>query len=482
MPAAQVIAPLGHSKPRLAPPMPARSDIEGLRESAACMGISLIPWQDTAGRYLEALDPDDRLLFREVGVIVGRQNGKTDILKPTIHKRLLAGRRMMHTAQDRYLPKATHAAIADHFWAEHPELFPKRNGRPTRPRYANGQEELRLSNGGFYRIVAPTPLGARGDSVHDVLVDELMAMYDWGFINAAKPTMSLPNPQMIYLSNMGADEAVVLKALRARREADPSLAYLEWSADPELAADDPLAWAQSNPMLGREPEGVGSKWEVLTKNHRSASLDGTMADYEAEYLCRGVPTLRQLLVTDDKWQDCAGELEASRRPMMAISYDPAGTRASVALAWWQSDDSIGLRLLYDVPGDPVNPDKLGKELRAVAKKNGVVRTGYDPMTDMALAAHLVRTEPITGKKFANASATFTSGVEGKTIRWQDAAAVGEDLVWTSRKDHDESGSFQAVRADDDRPITAALAAIRAVGMVSLTPRSTPTKRKPAMGF
>jgi hypothetical protein len=38
------------------------------------------------------------------------------------------------------------------------------------------------------------------------------------------------------------------------------------------------------------------------------------------------------------------------------------------------------------------------------------------------------------------------------------------------KPHDQSGSFQAVRSDDDRPITAALAAIRAVELAANPPR------------
>jgi hypothetical protein len=46
-------------------------------------------------------------------------------------------------------------------------------------------------------------------------------------------------------------------------------------------------------------------------------------------------------------------------------------------------------------------------------------------------------------------------------------------VWTARKDHDESGSFQAVRANDDRPIPAALAAIRAVSAAFGPPLSRP---------
>jgi hypothetical protein len=95
------------------------------------LGITLMPWQETVGRYLEALGPDDRHLYREVGIVVARQNGKTKILVPLIVKRLLAGARVMHTAQDRSLPREVFYEVAEIIWSKHPELFPQRNGRPT---------------------------------------------------------------------------------------------------------------------------------------------------------------------------------------------------------------------------------------------------------------------------------------------------------------------------------------------------------------
>jgi len=80
--------------------------------------------------------------------------------------------------------------------------------------------------------------------------------------------------------------------------------------------------------------------------------------------------------------------------------------------------------------------------------------------------YLRKTKAVSGREHANASARFVNAVTGGTLHWTDADAVTDDLTWTSRKPHDESGSFQAVRADDDRPITAALAAIRAVWLAS----------------
>ena len=127
---------------------------------------------------------------------------------------------------------------------------------------------------------------------------------------------------------------------------------------------------------------------------------------------------------------------------------------------------MGLRLLFDVTGHPINTDALGKDLREMAARMGVAVVCFDPLTDAELAKFFKKSEPISGGKYANATARFVTVVAARRLRWHDVGQVTDELTWTARKPHDESGSYQAVRANDDRPITAALAAIRAVWLAS----------------
>lgn len=461
---------VGSTKPRLAPPIPARSDAAAYCEMAAGLGISLMPWQKTAARYLEALGHDDRHLYREVAIVVSRQNGKTELLVPLIVKRLLAGKRIMHTAQDRRFPLEVFYRVADILWEHYAHMFPLRNGRPTKPRYSSGQEEIRLSNGGVYSIVAPNRGGARGPTRDLVIVDELREMDTWDFIAAAKPTLTVsPDPQIVYLSNAGSAISLVLNAVRDRRETDPALAYLEWSASPELGTDDLRGWAESNPAMGHEAEGMGSLREYLEGEHRTAKLEGTMGLYEVEHLTRWVTTTRESLVLTTTWTGAEvsqEELGTPVNPVMAVSMDPAGKRASAVIAWVRSNGTVGLRLILDVTGSPIRPENLGVELRDKARELGVLNVGFDPLTDALLAKFFRRTKSIVGQEFSNASAAFVTGLESNRIRWHDSAAIGADLSWTTRKPNDERGSFEAVRADDNRPIPAALAAIRAVWLAT----------------
>jgi phage terminase large subunit-like protein len=447
---------LGHTSPRIGPPTPLKSDAKGYRDFAASIGIKLYPWQELAGKYLTAKGQGDRWLYREVAIIVARQNGKTTLLVPLIMQRLLDGQSIMHTAQNAKLPREVHEMVATLLQEHYPDKLPRKRAIS----YAVGHEEIRLLTGGKYRIVAPTKGGARGPSNDTVIVDELREMEDHGFIGAAKPTLTASKkPQMVYLSNAGTDDSEVLNAIKGRGSSDPVLAYLEWSASPQRAADDVKGWVEANPTIGHDPTIL----ETLQNEYRSHKLAGTLGIFETEHLCRWVATTRELLVDPHSWSLCAGEGDVTPRvPTMAVSMDPDRKRASAAIAW-VDDEAVRLRLLFDVTGDPIDTDALGQDLRKVASSLGVRRVGYDPLTDRELVKYFKKAESISGGMFANATSQFANVVAAKTLRWHDADPVTDDLTWTARKLVDrDTGAFEAVRAQDDRPITASLAAIRAV--------------------
>ena len=457
---------VGCASPRIAPPRPLRHDLADYRQVAASLGIEPMPWQDTAASYTTARGPDGRYLYREVAVVVGRQNGKTTFTKPLIVARLKAGRHIMHIAQVRELPRIMFEAIADVIEAEAPDLLPRRRGKVIWPRRGAGSESIVLTNGGSYRIAAAITGGARGHSIDDLIIDELRQMDSFDVVNSAKPAQRFSiDPQTIYLSNAGTDDSVILNSLRKRgAEGDDSLAYLEWSADPDYDPSDRRGWVQANPSIGHYPQVLAD----LETDYVAAKLGGNIAGFETEALCRWVHTMRPVLVSPEEWDAChADDLpKPAGRQHIAVSMDPEGTRASAAVAWLGADDICYLTSLGDVRGDPIDTSAIGQEWRQVALARRIAKVGLDPLTDGELGKFFKVTKPIAGGEFANATSNFVRRVQSGRLRWVDAAMVGDDLRWTSRKENDETGSFQAVRANDDRPITAALASIRAVWLAT----------------
>ncbi len=265
---------------------------------------------------------------------------------------------------------------------------------------------------------------------------------------------------MVYLSNAGTDESVVLNSIRVRADSDPSLAYLEWSSAPERSIDDRDGWCEANPAIGHV-----LPMEYLERKHRSYTLSGLSAIFETEHLCRWVASMRERLVDEYAWAACQGPVSDPRSPSLAVSMTPDGQRAAAALAWQRPDGSVALRLLYDVTGRPIDTAKLGADIAKDAKRLGVRRVAYDPVTDAELAKFWPKAERVTGQAYTNASAQFVNLVNAKRIRWQDDGTLSSELSWTSRKLHDD-GHFEAVRMADDHPIPAVLASIRAVWLAS----------------
>jgi hypothetical protein len=443
---------MGVQHPRSAPPLPAKTRIDELRKIAKEIGIAFIPAQDLVCRYLTAVGPDG-WLYREVADIMSRRNGKTEILVPKIVMDLRDGRKILHTAQNRTLPRRVFMRVAHVLKPKEVEFI----------RYANGMEQIVMRNGGEYLIVAPKR-GARGLGADTLIFDELREFEDFDIIAAASPTLTASqDPQTIYLSNAGSDMSVVLNDLKRRGESgtENGLAYLEWSASAERSIDDRQGWAEANPALGHF---------LNMSSLETAYATLPAATFETEHLCRWVVSMQPRLVVESQWHNCHSTLEEPSRPVMAINMSPTGKRASAVMAWQQTDGTIAVVEMYDVPGDPIDSARLAKDLKQAASKAGIRTVAYASWTDAELARNLVNAKPIDGKEFANASEHFARLVGQGRLRWETAPHITDDLSWTARKPLD-SGAWVAVPSSD-RPVTAVQAAIRAVWLAS-APKITP---------
>ena len=439
--------------PRLAPPLPLQGKADQLHKAAKLAGLQLMPWQDTAAQYLMA--GNGRWQFHEVCIVVGRQNGKSTLLIPRILWGLEQGERIMHTAQNRILPREHFRMVADIVEKVWPQWTIRR---------ANGQEEIITHEGGSYRIVAPTRGGARGYPNDLVIIDELNEMDDWEFPHAARPTLAASkNGQTLYLSTAGEAKSVVLNQVK-ERFGQERLAYLEWSAHPDRDHMDREGWKEANPALGFMP----GMMETLEGFHDSF----TLPMFQRECLCQWIDTTAPKLVSDLDWSLRLGQIGYPKMPFMGISVDPSGTRASAVIAWQADAGVVELQPLAQATGSPIDLDTFGRELEEKARSVKVAQVAYDQWTDMALARHLTQAKPLQGAEWANASERFVRAVEGGWLRHSSSEDISADLAFTVRK-ISEGGKFTAVKALEDRPVTAALAAVRAVWLAS-----NPADRKP----
>jgi phage terminase large subunit-like protein len=264
-PAAPVL--LGDQRPRLSSVPPAdRSEGRNAVDLAALAGLELDPWQ---ADVLEAGlgRRDGRWAAFEACLIVARQNGKGAVLEALELAALFLFddvRLILHSAHE--FKTAAEAFLRIRQLIEGRPEFER---RVERIRTAAGAEAIELKDGKRLRFVARSSGSGRGFSSDLVILDEAYQLGDQEMA-ALLPTLSArPDPQVWYTSTAGFPTSTQLGLVRARglSGCDPSLAFFEWSVDPDdHDPADERCWAQANPGLGIRitPEYIAKERAALS--------------------------------------------------------------------------------------------------------------------------------------------------------------------------------------------------------------------------
>lgn len=303
---------LGSPSPRLGteplrPLTPETSAGYSLIEFAARIGQPLLPWQETAAIRALELREDGRFRFRTVLILVGRQSGKTTLLKTwALWRMYVDGAKLV-------LGAAQSLDIAREAWQGSVEIAAEADLPVGKVRQANGEQCLWTQDGARYRITAATRGAGRGLSVDMLIMDEIREQRDWSAWSAlSKTVIARPKGQIVCISNAGDDESVVLNSLResALGGADETLCLLEWSAPEGCDLNDPNMWALSLPGLGHILDEAAV---------RSAIATDPPAVARTELLCQHVTTLRSAIEGTGwaKGADPTGSIAAYRGRLTA---------------------------------------------------------------------------------------------------------------------------------------------------------------------
>ena len=328
------------------------------------LGMELIPWQKWLLIHaLEVVDdPDDgwKLRFRNVQVLVGRQNGKTTlscVLALYFLYQLEVGL-ILGTAQD--------VSNAEDVWQRVVDMAQENDDLASAIQhvwYTNGSKRLQLTGGRDYRVRASNRKAGRGKSADLVLMDELREHQTWdAWAALSKTGMARKNALLWCMSNAGDGTSVVLRHFRIRAHAqlgDPdgivaalgetelkadesadgsALGLFEWSADPEADPCDVDAWAQSNPSLG---------YTIELSTIKAAYADDPADVFKTECLCQWVTSTITPPFPVDAWE--AGKDENSRiaddSPLwFGVDVSADRTHASIAVCGRRNDGSWHVEL------------------------------------------------------------------------------------------------------------------------------------------
>ena len=180
-----------------------------------------------------ATDEAGRLAAFEVGIVVGRQNMKTALMKMmalgwlflTDERLVVWSAHEFRTAQESFRDMEQLIAGSRHF-----------SRRVKRIARGNGDEAIELVDDRRLMFKARTKSGGRGLTGDKVILDEAFALQPM-HMGALLPTLAArPAPQVVYGSSAGLVDSGVLRGIRDRGRpgGERSLAYFErWRAAAE---------------------------------------------------------------------------------------------------------------------------------------------------------------------------------------------------------------------------------------------------------
>lgn len=322
-------------------------------------GMRLDDWEEYVLWALHDVDERDRWAAAEFGLLVSRQNGKSEILCAYDLVRLflfplpdLRRRTVLHTAHE--VKTATESFEKLQAIIESQE----RLMRMVKHIYtANGKEAIVLYPrrgqllGDRIRFIARSRNSGRGFTATDIVCDEAQQLTAAARGALTYTSTTIPNRQELYFGTAPSDEndAEVFEGVRDRgRAGSRRTGWMEWSPkgseDPKVAKSiDPWShdvWRQGVPAMGIwiEPDTVAQQVEsglALDRDDLLRERFSVWPNREPEK----PPHLSDLDL--EAWKRTAGAFPVEKTGVIALALGKTGSFATIAAA---QRDGDGIRV------------------------------------------------------------------------------------------------------------------------------------------
>lgn len=304
-----------------------------------------LPWQPHLLDAMLARDEHDRYVLRSIGISVPRQNGKSWVVRARCFYGALNGEKILYTCQ--------HGDTSDQMFQELAQAFedesnPELHDLLLAVRRTNGQQAIKLRNGGLIRFTTRTDSLARGKTYDVLIYDEAQELTEKQQA-ASLPAISAGakhNPQTIYLGtppnpdNIG---TVFLSLHEAVHSGKSKMGWIEWGATEIGDVNDEARWYEFNPSMG------------ILLDH--AAVKGEAEQMQPDVFARerlgwwspvGGKGIYALI--SKKWRDCE-VASAPREGKLAFGVKFSHDSLHAAVSWALADrDGPSYVELYDVMG------------------------------------------------------------------------------------------------------------------------------------
>jgi phage terminase large subunit-like protein len=294
-----------------------------------------MPWQQHVVDVALEIDPHTGLLvYREIGLTVPRQSGKTTLtLALSTHRALgfSVAQRIVYAAQTRNDARKKweddHCSILEQ--SDFNALF--------RVRKTNGNEAIIWKNRSHHGITSNTEKAGHGGTIDLALLDEAFAQTDDRLEQAFKPAMiTRPQPQLWVVSTAGTPESTYLRAKveagrkRVEEGATSGAAYFEWSAPEDADPEDREVWRACMPALGHTVSEEAIAADFVTMN---------LLEFRRAYLNQWCDrSVHEPVIDEAVWNGLKDtESEPVDPVAFAVDATPERSAASIAVAGRRED-------------------------------------------------------------------------------------------------------------------------------------------------
>lgn len=439
-----------------------------------------MPHQQYIADVALELDEDGQLFYTEVDLLLGRQEGKTElkfvvmVLRLTAMVHRLGPQRVTFTMQNRKKARARlerDYATRLRGGAGFVEIDPRSRERPSRLTewrlgMNSGVEAIQFGRDSWMQIDTPSREDGHGDTLDAGFIDEAFAHVDSTVELGMEPAMlTSESAQLWVLSAAGDAQSKYLwrKVLRGRKliesGVEARVAYFEWSG--EYGVDDPsnpALWASCCPALGYTVP-VGKIEALWTKAVEGGQV--AIDDFCRSYLCMWpeVPVLDEVtkgsVLGSDQWLRLA-DPAAERGGQVVFGVDVDVDRlAHIAVAWRRPDGLIQVMLA----DSGVSPLRTPARLRDLEGKwNGPVMLGGPAAS---LEAEVKNASVVSSGEFAAAFGGFEDLVSEGEIRHGNQPELNEAVAKGHTRAYGTAGD-RTLQMRDNPEVGPLVAVIRAL--------------------
>ncbi|ASW31438.1 terminase large subunit [Mycobacterium phage GuuelaD] len=405
-------------------------------------GYNLLPWQEALFRHSLGETVDGLWSARRVGLIVVRQQGKTELLEAReLFGLFELNEKIFHTAQQAKTATLSWQTLRNRI-ENYPDLSelcmrPKNGGEETSIRLKGDPKKGYLDGERFVRYIARSPDSGRGFRDIDLVVcDEAYALShaEWGSLGPTQRANR--NPQTWFTSSAGTEDSEMLAKLRDQgiAQADPNLLFAEWSLPEGSDPTDRSLWPIAQASLGAP--------FCTLRNLEAEFMGMDFVEFAREHMGMWDDPRVNSVIPMDAWEACKlDDLPNGEQPQVEVEWtvacvDVAPDRAwaSIALAGKRPDGRSHVEVLVADEGTnwiiPTMQRLISSSTppRAVALQAGAQAGAfYAELEQIGYKVHM-----LTPQEVAAATAKFYDDVVSEKLTHLDDETLVRGLAGATK--------------------------------------------------